>query len=346
MRDMCRSKVKMNIICGVILASGFELLSQSTTQPPPPQSTQLEIRDQRSAEGGAEARSTYLLGPDDQIVIHALNVPDLSEKALRLDLNGDIKMPMIGRIHAAGLTAEELEAELTKRLKFYLEEPEVAVSVAEFRSQPVSVIGEVGTPGVHQVQGRKTLIEILSLAGGLRPDAGSSVRITRRLDQGRIPLPGATDDPTGKFSIAEVDLKSLLEAKSPEKNIVICPHDVISVPHAEVVYVLGEVGKAGPVVLTEGHSMSVLEAVSSSGGVLRTAATANAKILRPSEGGRRRTEVPVDLKKILKGQADDLPLLAGDILFVPGSNSKRATTRAIEAALQVGILAGTYGAIR
>lgn len=292
------------------------------------------------------ARSSYLLGPDDQIILHVSNASELSEKPVRIDSNGEIKLPMVGRVHVAGMTAEQLEAELIKRLKVYLEEPDVSVTIGELRSQPVFVIGAVGAPGVHQLEGHKSLIEILALAGGVRPDAGPNAKITRRLEWGRIPLPGAADDPTGQFSIAQINLKSVIEAKHPEQNIPICPQDVISVPLAEMVYVLGEVTKTGSLILTGGDRISVLEAVSSSGGVLRTGSPEKAMILRPMAGGTRRTELPVDIKKIQAGKADDVPLLAGDILFVPGSNAKRASIRAAEAAIQMGTMALTYGIVR
>jgi len=325
---------------GVLSAMG--LLSQTPQRDvKPPQA----INRTLPADPTGLPRAAYTLGPDDQIVIRATDIPDITDKPLRLDLNGDIKVPMVGRIHAAGLTAEQLEAELTRRLKIYLQEPEVAVSVAEFHSQPVSVIGEVGTPGVQQLQGQKTLIEILSMAGGLRPTAGPTARITRRSEWGRIPLPGAADDATGAFIIAEVDIKSLLAAKNPERNIVIRPYDVISVPKAEIVYVMGEVTKAGPVELGEGHSISVLEAVSSAGGATRTASVSRAKILRPIMGGPKRAELAIDIKKITQGKASDVPLLSGDILFIPDSKGARATARALEAAIQAGTIVGTYGVI-
>jgi polysaccharide export outer membrane protein len=256
-----------------------------------------------------------------------------------VDADGELKLPMVGRIHAGGLTPEQLETEIAKRLKVYLEEPEVIVSVAEFKSQPVSVVGAVSQPGVHQLEGQKTLVEVLASAGGLRPDAGPTVRITRQLEYGRIPLPGAADDPTHQFSMAEVNVKSVMEGKNPEYNILIRPHDVISVPRAEIVYVIGEVGHQGALPLNEGASLSVMEAVSSSGGMLRTAAISHARILRPVPGQEKRIEVAVDLKRIMAGQSADLPLLAGDILVVPGSNGKHAIYRALEAAVQVGTFA-------
>ncbi len=290
-----------------------------------------------------QTRMIYLLGPDDTVTIHAANAPDLSDKPFRVDAGGEVKLPMIGRVHAGGLTVDQLETEIATRLKVYLVEPEVTVSITEFRSQPVSVVGAVSTPGVHQLEGQKTLVEMLAIAGGLRPDAGPTVKITRRIEFGRIPLPGAVDDPTHRFSIAEVNLKSVMEAKNPEFNIPIRPHDVISVPHAEVVYVIGEVNHAGALPLNEGDSLSVLEAVSSSGGMLHTAAVSHARILRPVPGQLKRAELAVDLKKIMAGRSEDIPLLAGDVLVVPGSTGKHAVYRALEAAVTAGTFIASYG---
>jgi polysaccharide biosynthesis/export protein len=290
-----------------------------------------------------QGRITYLLGPDDTVTIHAQNAADMSDKPFRVDAQGELKLPMIGRIHAGGLTVSQLETEITTRLKVYLEEPEVTVGITEFRSQPVSVVGAVSTPGVHQLEGQKTLVEMLAIAGGLRQDAGPIVKLTRRLEFGRIPLPGAVDDPTHQYSIAEVNLKSVMDAKNPEYNIPIRPHDVLSVPHAEVVYVIGEVNHAGALPLNEGDSLSVLEAVSSSGGMLHTAAVSHARILRPVPGQQKRSELAVDLKKIMAGQSEDIPLLAGDVLVVPGSTGKHAVYRALEAAVTAGTFIASYG---
>jgi polysaccharide biosynthesis/export protein len=287
-------------------------------------------------------RATYVLGPADVVSIHAANAPDMSDKPFRLDADGELKLPMIGRIQAGGLTLEQLEAEISKRLKVYLEEPEVTVSVMEFKSQPVSVLGAVNLPGVHQLEGRKTLLEVLSAAGGLKPEAASAISITRRIEYGMIPVPGAVLDPTHQFSIAQIDLKPVLEARTPELNIVIRPHDVLSVPRAQMIYVIGEVGHAGALPLSESGSLSVLEAVSTSGGVLRTAAAGHSRILRPVPGQTKRTEVAVDVNKIMAGKSDDIPLAAGDILVVPPSNGKKAVLRTLEAAIQV----GTFVAVR
>src|SRR5258706_1316832 len=118
-------------------------------------------------------------------------------------MSDNVRLHMAGRMMISGLTVAQVEAEVTNRLKQYVKRPDVSVSVTEFHSQPVSVIGSVRTPGVQQVQGRKTLVEMLSLAGGLDATAGTTLRITRRLEFGRIPLAGASDDATGKFSVAQ-----------------------------------------------------------------------------------------------------------------------------------------------
>lgn len=328
-------------ICIVLVCAwSFGAHAALERQAPQPQGP-----EQVSAQPDPAVRSTYVLGPDDEILIQAVDLPDISGKPQRLDPNGDLRLPMVGRVHAAGMTLEDLEAELTNRLKVYIQKPDLAVSITAFHSQPVSMIGAVNESGVHQLAGRKTLIEMLSMAGGVSDEAGPTVRITRRHDSGRIPLAEATTDQSGEFSVAEVDLKALLEARSPEKNIVIRPHDVVSIPRAELVFVVGEVAKPGSLPLTGGPS-SVMEAVSSSGGVLRTAASGHVRILRRVEGDQKRAELTVDLKKIMQGKDNDVPLFAGDILIVPESRSKRAVTRALEAAIQAGLMIASYGIVR
>jgi polysaccharide biosynthesis/export protein len=281
------------------------------------------------------ATAAYVLGPDDQIAVHAPDAEEIGNAPIRIDTGGYIRLPLAGRIKAAGLTAEQLENEIAARLKVYIKQPDVAVSVHEFRSQPVSVIGSVKNPGVHQLQGRKTLVEILSLAGGLADDAGHSVKITRRLEWGRVPLREARDDESGGFSVGEVNLDSIMRARKPEENIVILPRDVISVPRADMVYVVGQVMKAGGFVLRERETLSALQALSLAGGTDRAAAPQNARILRPVAGAESRAEIAVDLKRILAGQAADVALESEDILFVPGSTPKRALARAAEAAIQL-----------
>lgn len=282
------------------------------------------------------SRFSYVLGPDDQILIRAVLLEEIGDKPFRVDSSGTISVPLAGRIQASGLTVEQLETELSKRLKNHVKEPQVSISIMEFRSQPVSVLGAVKDPGVHQVEGRKTLVEVLSLAGGITADAGHLVRITRRIEWGMLPLPGAAADSSGQFTIGSVSLKSILDAKRPGENILVLPYDVVSVPKAEMIYVVGEVKKAGGFVLQSRESMSVLQAVAMAEGLNPMAAAQNCKILRVTAGSNQRTEIPVDLKRTLGGKAQDVPMQADDILFVPNSAVRRITIRTIETAVNLG----------
>jgi polysaccharide export outer membrane protein len=281
-------------------------------------------------------RTGYVLGPDDQVSVRVLDVEEIGDHAVRIERNGTVRLPLAGRLQAAGLTAEQLEAAIAARLRTYVKDPQVTVSVAEYRSQPVSVLGAVSNPGVVQLQGRKTLFEVLSMAGGLRQDAGHAILITRSAPWGPIPLAGAAPDSTGNYSVAHVSVKSVLEARNPQENILVCPEDVISVPRAEMVYVVGAVRRSGGFVLNENENMTVLQALSLAEGLDRAAAPRRARILKSTRGAANRTELSLDLQRIIAGRSVDLPLASGDILFVPSSTAKSATLRGFEAAVQVG----------
>jgi protein involved in polysaccharide export with SLBB domain len=203
----------------------------------------------------SQVKSTYLLGPEDELQISGPELDELSAKTVRVDGEGDIQVPLVGRVHVAGLTVQQAEQELNKRLSTYIRHPQAALDVKDLRSQPASILGAVNAPGVHQVQGHKTLLEMISMAGGIRPDAGYSIRITRQLEWGCIPLPGATLDASGRFTVAQVNLQEIMEAKTPGENIQIFPHDVISVPKAELIYVTGCVKKSGGFILGERHDV-------------------------------------------------------------------------------------------
>jgi len=292
--------------------------------------------DQAKINCDNKVRSTYLLGPDDQLEISGPELTESANKPARIDSEGNVQVPLLGRVHVAGMTVQETEQKLNKDLSKYIRDPQVVVSVSEIRSQPVSVLGAVNTPGVHQVQGHKTLLEMLSLAGGVRQDAGYSVRLTRQLAWGCIPLPEATLDPSGQFSVAELNLKKIMDAKDPAENIQIFPHDVITVPKAEMVFVIGEVRRSGGFVLGEHKSISVLQALSLAEGLNNTADSRHAKILRLKPDADQREELTVDIKELFKGKKPDVTLQAEDILFVPGSTGKKIGLRTLETAIQTG----------
>ena len=270
------------------------------------------------------------------ITVRALHVDEINETPRRIGSDGNIRLPMAGLIHAAGLTAGELEEAIAARLRSFVLDPEVSVSVTEFRSGPVSVLGAVKNPGVYQIQGHKTVAEVLSLAGGPDTGAGSVVKITREVERGPIAAAGAAVDASGKFNVAEVSLTSILKADRPENNIPIQAHDIVSVPRAEMVYVIGEVQHAGGFPVTDGKAMSMLQALSLAGGLEKTAQPKHASLLRPLPGSADRNEIPVDLREIMAGRAPDVPMVPGDILLVPNNTPKQALLRGAEAAIQLG----------
>jgi polysaccharide export outer membrane protein len=315
---------------------GVGLLGAILIESPSAQTTAASASGENKANCDNQIRSTYLLGPDDQLEISGQELTDLSNRPVRVDGEGDIQMPLAGSVHVAGLTVQQTEKELDKVLSKYIKNPQVVVNVVEVRSQPVSVLGAVNSPGVHQVQGHKTVLEMLASAGGIRPDAGYSIRITRQVEWGCIPLPGAQLDASGKYSVAEVNLRKIMDAKTPEENIQIFPHDVISVPKAEMVYVIGEVHRSGGFVLGEHQSISVLQALSLAEGLNTGADPRHAKILRLKPEADQREELKVDVKEALNGKKPDFPLQGEDILFIPGSTGKKAALRGLEAAIQTG----------
>ena len=296
----------------------------------------------QASPAATSAPSTYVLGRDDGISFLGIDADEIVNKQFRIDSAGDVSLPMVGRLHAAGLTVRQFEENLNEHLSTYIREPHIVVAITEFRSQPISVLGAVRSPGTYQLQGRKTVVEVISLAGGFREDAGNTVKITRELEWGEIPLSNANIDPLHNFSVAEVRIKEILEAQNPKDNILMMPHDVITVPRGELVYVIGEVKKAGGFILTERSNMSVLQALSMAEGLERTANAGHTKILRLESGKELRTEIAVNLKKILDGTSNDVPLQAGDILFVPGSTAKKAGARTLEAVVQAAVGAAIW----
>jgi polysaccharide export outer membrane protein len=300
---------------------------------------------QQPVQPAAQPDSGYVLGPDDQIVIRAIDAPELSDKLpILIGTNGNITLPLIGRVKAGGLTVEQLETELNTRLKEYVRDPQVSVTVAESRSHPVSVFGAVTKPGVVQLQGRKTLYEVLSMAGGPRETAGSSLTVTRRRENGDIPLPNAAIDPTGQFSVAELNIQEILEGKNPAANIEIKPHDVVSVAEgtSSMIYVVGDVKRAGAFPLGGRQNLSVLSAVSLAGGLERTAKADKARIIRNVPGELKHQEIAVNLEQILAGKAEDIRLRPQDVLVVPSSSSKSFMTSFLPTALSTAMGAAIY----
>jgi polysaccharide export outer membrane protein len=240
-----------------------------------------------------------------------------------------------------------------------MKDPHVSVFVREMQSHPVSVLGAVRRPGVFQIRGSKTLLEVLSLAEGLAEDAGETAIILRGAALSTEPEPatdrsadqlssGAQDtveaktvapDLKGNRSISEnavpVNLKDLLESDDSRSNPLVHPGDIVKVTRAGVVYVIGEVRRPGGFALKSNEKISVLQALALSEGLTRTAAKAEARIIRTDQQSGERKETPIDLGKILAGRAPDPVLDPKDIIFVPNSAAKTTLNRGVEVAAQM-----------
>jgi polysaccharide export outer membrane protein len=284
------------------------------------------------AMAAAQQGPDYVLGTDDKLSVAVLDLDEIkSDKPLRVDAAGDIQLPIVGSIHVAGLTVPQTRTLLESKLRPVLRTPDVTVTVVELRSRPVSVVGAVKLPGVQQIHGRLSLAEVLSLAGGPDVLAANVIKVQRSKSAGDLPLPGVKTDATGQFQIADVSLQALLSGSIPASNIQLLPEDVITVPKADPVYVIGAVKKAGGFVLNDRRGVTVLEALSLAEGMGPFAAAQRARILRRKEGSDEREEIIVNLRKMLAGASPDRPLQPNDILYVPSSGLKEASLRAVEA---------------
>ncbi len=271
-------------------------------------------------------RPNYVLGPNDQILIRAPGVEEINERPFRIDAEGFINLPLIGRIRIGGLNQQQVEAELVKRLREYVVNPQVIITVVQFRSEPVFFVGQFQRPGIYPLQGRRTLVEMLSSIGGLQATASRHIKVTRRAEYGTIPLPNAIDDPEKKISWVEISMGSLRENVNPAEDIVLQPFDVVSVERAELVYINGEVGKVGGIELGERESVSIAQALTMAGGFGREANRGKVRILRPILNTDRRAAIDVDANLVLEGRENDVPLLPNDVLFVPRSYKRAFMT--------------------
>lgn len=305
---------------------------------------------------GPVANSTaedYRIGPQDLLEISVFEAPELN-RAVRVSASGEISLPLLGVVQAAGLTPKALEFVLQELLRrSYMKDPHVSVFMKEMQSHPVSVFGAVKKPGVFQIDGPKSLVEILSMAEGLAEDAGDTVIVMRGAG-----LPGAAqsalDDPPAESkpqspaagaslateekdgNTVETNLKNLLESGNPRYNVIVYPGDVVKVARAGVVYVEGEVKRPGGFMLKTNENISVLQAVALAEGLTRTAARSRARIMRTDEATGTRTEIPINLDKILAGGLTDPILRPKDIVFVPNSTGKSAFYGSTQAVVSVG----------
>jgi polysaccharide biosynthesis/export protein len=283
-----------------------------------------------------QAHSDIVIGPNDSITIVALDSDEIS-KTWRVNSEGDVALPLVGVVHAAGLTAGQLEEKLRHELKRYIRSPQVTVYVSDFKSQPVTIAGAVHHPGTFQLEGPQKLLAAIALGGG--PDSpGPTLILTRPVESGPIPLPGAHLDSTGTTSSIELKMSDVLNPSTAAANLEIRPNDVISLStKPRLVYIIGEVMHPGAVELVTQDQVSVMQVLAAAGGLSKTAAPKNSAIMRIDAQGLYKPVASIDLKRVMVGKVEDRLLKPGDIIVVPSSSIKTYTATAGATAITTGI---------
>lgn len=261
--------------------------------------------------------SNLKLGIGDLIEISVFGVPELATKT-RVSGSGDIYLPLIDYVHVADLTTDEAQELIQKRLEDggFVHAPHVSIFVDESSSQAITLVGEVARPGQYPAIGERRLLDLLSAAGGLTEKAGRVVTIEHR------------GDPEHQTNL---QLSSNL-ADDTQNNVQILPGDTVIVSRAGIIYVVGDVARPSGF-LIEDNTLTVLKALALAGGSTRTSALNRTRILRQTPNGVQ--EIPVKLKKILYAKTADVPLIKGDVLFIPGSATKAAAYQTGQAAMSL-----------
>lgn len=283
----------------------------------------------RSRSTGPASRSAYLIGPDDLLRVDVFGAPDLSGER-RVSPQGEIAVPLVGPVEVAGLSPRELEGRLEEELsEEYMKDPHVTVQVTEMKSHGVSVVGAVEEPGLYQLSGSTTLLEVLARAQGLAENAASTVLVIRN---------GSASD---GGSARRVAIDELLNGGDLTLNVPIRAGDVVKVPEAGLVYVTGQVEEPGGFPVRRGSDMTAVQALSLAGGLTDRADAGSAWIIRVDENDRRR-DIPVNLGDVLEKDVPDPKLRAGDVLYVPKSATKTLFGGLWEAVLRI-VTLGTIG---
>ncbi len=251
--------------------------------------------------------SDYRIGRQDLLEIHVFDLKEL-DQTVRVADDGSITLPLLGRLQVAGLTKGELEATVARLLEErFVRNPQVTIFVKEYESKKVAVSGAVKKPDTYEMLGEKTLLEMISLAGGLDKDLGKEIIIFRAQEDG----------PTQRISI---DLDKLVYEADPELNVAVVPGDIVYVPSVEKVriFVTGAVRTPDLYEVPRSEPVTVLKAVTLAGGTTDRAAESKVQIIRTGPDGARIT-IPVNLKKVKRGKAEDPVLQKDDLVLVPES---------------------------
>ncbi len=320
------------VFCAALLLSSLTAAAQQAAQPqkpppatPPPASqdagaifSQKPAVQAPGAAPATPASGAVRIGPGDLIDIQVFGVPDLSQKT-RVTSSGDVYLPLAGYVHLDGLTIEEAQETIEKKLVDgqFVNDPHVTIFVAEYATG-VSVMGEVAHPGVYPIFGSRRLFDIISAAGGLTEKAGRVVTITHR-DQPHDPV-SVTFDPA--------------PAKNTATNVEIVQGDTVVVTRAGVIYVVGEVQQPSGFLMEASQNFTVLKALALAHGPSRYAKLDKSKVIRKKADGSYE-EIPVPLRRILDAKDKDVAMQADDILFVPASGGKRAAEQTLNSVLGI-----------
>ena len=323
-----------------IFLSIFLIVSCATTPPPSPKkvviSPETQIKEiesskqvkemnerilMRSLSSRRDLYRDYKIGPEDLVEISVFEEEKLN-KAVRVSSQGNISLPLLGILRVKGLTANELEKEIRDLLaEKYLQDPHVSVFIKEYRSQRISVIGAVEKPGIFEVTGRKSILDMLAMAGGLKEDAGQLLFLIRppRLEDEVAKESKDTDEPIPRTYV--IDLEELLVKGDLSLNLPLTHGDVINIPISGKIFVGGEVKSPGGFPL-KGKKMTVSQAITMAGGLIPEADGAETKIFRYSGKGTERETLSANVYAIQKGESEDPYLKENDIIIVPKHGMK------------------------
>jgi polysaccharide export outer membrane protein len=249
----------------------------------------------------------YQIGAKDLLEISVFEVPELNI-TVRVSENGMITLPLLGDVQAAGLNRADLEKRIAAMLeKNYLRNAQVTIFIKEFQSKKISIMGAVRNPGQHDLIGRQSLLQVISMAGGLSEQASDTVVIFRQFKSG----PGLS---------LTIRLDELLLKANPRYNIPIFPGDIINVPGSQFldIYVFGQVKNPGAVRMKMGSDqVTLLRAIAQAGGFADRARRGKVQVTRSENGVEKK--IYIDVKEILAGGSKDFVLQAFDVIFVPES---------------------------
>ncbi len=262
----------------------------------------LSSADQAKPETSADE---YRIGAKDLLEIKVLGEDKLST-TVRVSEEGKITFPYLGEIQVDGLTSAELEKKLSRLLEEkYIINPQVKVTIKEFRSKRVSILGAISKQGSYELLGRTTLLEVLAEAGGLARDAGKEIIIIRQQADG------------SNISL-KIPVEDLMQKGDAKLNVVLEPNDIINIPVDQVVqiYVYGQVKNPGAIQVLRSNIPTLVRAIAQAGGFTERAAKGSVVIRRKDAKGNEK-EIKVNVKDIQKNKAKDIQLQPDDIVYVP-----------------------------